>query len=69
MRREQAVEENDRQAYQQDGEKQDGQAGGAAVIGPAVGDVGGRIGADGIKSPLAEGELAIETVNQVEAQG
>ncbi len=49
--------------------KSDRQTKGAVLVCPAIGDIGGGIGADGVEAPLSQRELAVEAVNQVEAEG
>ena len=38
------------------------------LIRPTVGDIGGGVGADGVKAPLAQRELAIEAIDQVQTE-
>ena len=35
---------------------------------PAIGDIGSGIGADGVEAPLAQRELAVEAIDQVQAE-
>ena len=39
------------------------------AVGPPVGDVRRAVGADAVEAPLGQAELAVESVDQVQARG